>query len=179
MDTAQHNGSVVLARILNIGPRQVGGQSGAGYLVHESGSLISHGNANRPYPFTAPLVMAPRISRWSDRNATIAGTTEIRQAAASSWMDESVCMPRKLKILTPIGIRLFCVSRRKGTRNCDQPAITVMMKTEAIPGADSGRTIRQKTEKRLHPSIMAASSRLRGIPSTVLFNSHVASGTPR
>ncbi len=127
---------------------------------------------------TAPLVVAPRIIRCSSRKTTIAGTTEIRQAAASTCVEVELIVPSKLKMPTPIGILSVLVSSRNGTRNCDQPAITVMIKTEAMPGPESGRMMRQKTLKREQPSIIAASSRLIGMLSTELFSSHEAKGTP-
>ena len=80
---------------------------------------------------------------------------------------------------TPIGTSESLVINRKGTRNCDQPAITVMMKAEATPGVDRGRMMRMKTERRLQPSIRAASSRLFGMPSMYPLSSQVTMGTPR
>ena len=85
---------------------------------------------------TAPAVMALRIMRCSARKTTIAGTTEIRHAAASTCVEVAVIVPSKLNMPTPIGISLVSVSKRNGIRNCDQPAMTVMMKTEATPGVD-------------------------------------------
>src|ERR1700678_1307784 len=129
MNLAQNERAIVLTRLFRVRTGQV-----------------DHGPRRRRnalhQPFTAPAVIALRINRWRSRKTTIAGRTEMRQAAASSCVEVELSRPWNVKIPTAIGIRSVRVNRRKGTRNCDQPAITEIMKTEAIPGTASGTMIR-------------------------------------
>src|SRR6185437_13559439 len=164
-DRLQHQSPIVLARLPGIRTGEIRRNLGRRSLASD-------------HPLTAPAVIAPRIIRCSARNTMIAGTTEIRHAAASTCVELELIVPSKLKMPTPIGILFVLVSSRKVFRNCDPPAITVMMNTDAIPGPHSGRMMRQKVVNREQPSIMAASSRLVGMPSMAPFSSHDARGTP-
>ena len=80
MDLAQNERAIVLARLLRIRAGQVdrGPRRGKNAL-HQ--------------PFTAPAVIALRIKRWRSRKTTIAGRTEMRQAAASSCVEVELSKP--------------------------------------------------------------------------------------
>ena len=60
--------------------------------------------------------------------------------------------------------------------NCDQPRMALSTKAEVRPGRLSGSTTRMKAPKRVQPSIIAASSRLCGMPSRKPLSIQVKSG---
>ena len=63
-----------------------------------------------------------------------------------------------------------------GTMNCDQPRMAFSTKAEVSPGSLSGRITRMNAPQRVQPSIIAASSRLCGMPSRKPFSIQVNSG---
>ncbi len=105
-----------------------------------------------------------------------AGTMDSTLAAASTCVEVCWIVPWKLKMPTAIGRSRGLLIRMNGTMNCDQPRMALSTNAEVTPGRLSGRITRMKAPKRVQPSIMAASSRLCGMPSRKPLSIQVNSG---
>ena len=113
------------------------------------------------YPLTAPIVRPLTIYFWAKKMKIISGIT-INVAVAV--ISPHITPLAEIKPVARIGnVKAVLDVSTSAMINSFQAKIKANIAVEAIAGAERGKTMRNKTSKRLQPSINALSSISTGI----------------